>query len=71
MGQIIAMATDILDARPEDVYTTIADYHEGHPKILPPKTCMISRLNRVARAQAPFSASKPAFLELNSHFTSA
>jgi len=37
MGQIIAMATDILDARPEDVYTTIADYHEGHPSILPPK----------------------------------
>ncbi|HLG63624.1 MAG TPA: SRPBCC family protein [Ktedonosporobacter sp.] len=37
MGQISAKAVDILDARPEDVYATIADYHEGHPSILPRK----------------------------------
>jgi hypothetical protein len=35
MGQINAKAVDMLDARPEDVYATIADYHEGHPRILP------------------------------------
>jgi hypothetical protein len=35
MGQISAKAVDVLDARPEDVYATIADYHEGHPGILP------------------------------------
>jgi polyketide cyclase/dehydrase/lipid transport protein len=35
MGQISAKAVDILDACPEDVYATIADYHEGHPGILP------------------------------------
>lgn len=37
MGQIMAKAVDILDARPEDVYATIADYHVGHPSILPHK----------------------------------
>ena len=37
MGQISAKAVDILDARPEDVYATIADYHKGHPSILPRK----------------------------------
>ncbi|MDQ6660364.1 MAG: SRPBCC family protein [Chloroflexota bacterium] len=37
MRQIIAKATDILNAGPEDVYATIADYHEGHPSILPQK----------------------------------
>lgn len=37
MGQIQAKAVDKLDARPEDVYATIADYHEGHPSILPKK----------------------------------
>lgn len=35
MGQITVKAMDVLDARPEDVYATIADYHEGHPRILP------------------------------------
>ena len=35
MGQISARAVDILNARPEDVYATIADYHVGHPSILP------------------------------------
>lgn len=37
MGQIMAKAVDILNARPEDVYATIADYHVGHPSILPNK----------------------------------
>ena len=37
MGQISAQAVDILEARPEDVYATIADYHVGHPSILPKK----------------------------------
>jgi Polyketide cyclase / dehydrase and lipid transport len=35
MRQISTKAMDILDARPEDVYATIADYHVGHPSILP------------------------------------
>lgn len=35
MGQFKVKAAAILDARPEDVYATIADYHEGHPSILP------------------------------------
>ncbi len=33
--KIRAKVVDILDARPEDVYAIIADYHEGHPSILP------------------------------------
>jgi hypothetical protein len=37
MGQIRVQATAILNARPEDVYATIADYQQGHPRILPPK----------------------------------
>ncbi len=35
MSQITVKAAAILDARPEDVYATIADYHQGHPSILP------------------------------------
>ena len=35
MKQLKVMASDILDAKPEDVYTTIADYKNGHPRIVP------------------------------------
>lgn len=35
MELITARAVEILEARPEDVYATIADYHQGHPSILP------------------------------------
>ena len=35
MRQIYVKATAVLDALPEDVYATIADYHNGHPQILP------------------------------------
>lgn len=35
MKQIEAQSTAVLDARPEDVYATIADYRQGHPNILP------------------------------------
>jgi Polyketide cyclase / dehydrase and lipid transport len=35
MGQIKVKAEAVLDARPEDVYATIADYRKGHPAILP------------------------------------
>ncbi len=35
MRQIHVKAAAVLDARPEDVYATIADYRNGHPQILP------------------------------------
>src|SRR5579884_2429820 len=35
MGRIATKAAAILDARPEDVYATIADYRQGHPNIIP------------------------------------
>lgn len=35
MGPITVKAEAILEASAEDVYATIADYHQGHPKILP------------------------------------
>lgn len=35
MGQIKMKAEAVLAARPENVYATIADYHHGHPAILP------------------------------------
>lgn len=36
MSQIHAEASDIIDARPEEVYAILVDYHEGHhPAILP------------------------------------
>ncbi len=35
MGQIKVKTAAVLDARPEDVYATIADYQHGHPDILP------------------------------------
>ena len=35
MGQIRVKAVEVLDARPEDVYITIADYKKEHPRILP------------------------------------
>lgn len=37
MGQIKTKAAAVLEARPEDVYATIADYRQGHPNILPKK----------------------------------
>lgn len=38
MSQIKAKEAAILDAKPEDVYATIADYRNGHPHIVPPDT---------------------------------
>ncbi len=35
MRQIKVKFAAVLEARPEDVYATIADYREGHPNILP------------------------------------
>ena len=35
MGQIRVKAAEVIDARPEDVYSTIADYRKEHPRILP------------------------------------
>ena len=35
MRQIYVKADAVLDARPEDVYAAIADYHHGHPNIIP------------------------------------
>lgn len=35
MAQAQMKAVGVLDARPEDVYATIADYRQGHPSILP------------------------------------
>jgi hypothetical protein len=35
MGQIKISAAAVLNARPEDVYATIADYRHGHPNIIP------------------------------------
>ncbi len=35
MRQIHVKAVAVLNACPEDVYATIADYHNGHPQILP------------------------------------
>lgn len=35
MGQIKVKADAVLDARPEEVYATIADYRKAHPSILP------------------------------------
>jgi Polyketide cyclase / dehydrase and lipid transport len=37
MSIIHAEYAEILNARPEDVYTLLADYVESHPKILPPQ----------------------------------
>lgn len=37
MKPIKVSAAAILDARPEKVYATIADYHNGHPRIIPKK----------------------------------
>src|SRR5258708_1183689 len=36
MAQITVTTEAGLYARPEDVYATIADYHQGHPNISPP-----------------------------------
>jgi hypothetical protein len=35
MRQITVKAEAVLEAPSEEVYVTIADYHQGHPKILP------------------------------------
>jgi hypothetical protein len=35
MSQITARAAAVLNARPADVYAIIADYQQGHPRILP------------------------------------
>lgn len=38
MSQIQTSAAATLNARPEDVYVTIADYRNGHPNIVPKET---------------------------------
>ena len=35
MSQIHAEASSIIDGRPEEIYAILADYHKGHPAILP------------------------------------
>ncbi|HZS77257.1 MAG TPA: SRPBCC family protein [Ktedonobacteraceae bacterium] len=35
MSQIFVKAEAVLNAKPEDVYTAIADYRNGHPYIVP------------------------------------
>ena len=35
MTQIHAEASLIIESRPEDIYAVLADYHVGHPAILP------------------------------------
>lgn len=35
MGRIQAEVTEVIDARPADVYAVLADYRHGHPNILP------------------------------------
>lgn len=35
MSKIHAEATQVINARPEEIYEVIADYREGHPAILP------------------------------------
>ena len=37
MSSIHAEASETIDAAPERVYAVLADYHEGHPRILPPE----------------------------------
>ena len=37
MASIHAEASEIIHASPERVYAVLADYHEGHPRILPPE----------------------------------
>lgn len=38
MRQINVKEATVLNAKPEDVYATIADYHNGHPQIVPKET---------------------------------
>ena len=38
MRQITVKEAAVLNAKPEDVYATIADYHNGHPQIVPKET---------------------------------
>ncbi len=35
MRQIHAEASDVIDARPEEIYAVLSDYRVGHPAILP------------------------------------
>ena len=37
MGKVHAEKSAVLDAPPGDVYGLLADYRDGHPRILPPK----------------------------------
>ncbi|QBD79872.1 hypothetical protein EPA93_29390 [Ktedonosporobacter rubrisoli] len=37
MGKINVKTAAVLNARPEDLYATIADYRNTHPRILPPQ----------------------------------
>ncbi len=35
MGQAHAKASALIDAPPAEIYAILADYHNGHPHILP------------------------------------
>jgi len=37
MSRIRAAASMVIDAQPEEIYPLIADYHHGHPQIVPKK----------------------------------
>jgi len=68
MGQISAKAVDILEARPEDVYATIADYHEGHPSILPRKNLYDLRVEQGGYGAGTIIRFKARFLGVEQSF---
>ncbi len=57
MGQSKAKVAAILNARPEEVYATIADYRKGQADILQRKVCLMCASSREAAVWGLFSVS--------------
>jgi hypothetical protein len=68
MGQILTKATGILDARPEDVYAVIADYHLGHPSILPKKNLYDLRVEEGGQGAGTIIRFKARFFGVEQEF---
>lgn len=68
MGQISARAASILDARPENVYETIADYHSGHPSILPRKNLYDLQVEQGGRGEGTIIRFKARILGVEQAF---
>ena len=68
MSRIEAKESATLNARPQDVYATIADYKNGHPRIVPPETFSDMRVEQGGYGEGTVIRFKMKFLGVVQEF---